>query len=131
MNIIIVISTVIVLSILLLRCKSHKTPYEEKQENVACTKTEEACPTGCFCESHMLQKAIQTDIEYFDDEELDKYAGKQADEYNGQDISRFNDILSTLHPKEVGDWLVSLQQRNIALPEELRDIAFMLMEQNK
>ncbi len=131
MNIIIVIFTVIALSILLLRWKNHKKSYEDMKKSTACTKAEGACPTGCFCDDHMLRKAIQTDIEYFDDEELDKYAGKQASEYNDQDISCFNDILSTLPPKEVGDWLTSLQLRNIALPEELRDIAFMLMEQNK
>lgn len=123
MTVILTLLLIIGLSVLLLRRKpTHRNTCPEEQE---------ACPSDCFCNNKTLQRVVKTDIEYFDDEDLDQYAGRQATAYSDTEVARFNEVLTTLQPKETGDWLRSLELRGIALPEELKDIAIMLMEHDK
>lgn len=130
MKIILALLIIIGLSVLLLRRK-HGKQQDRPAPHSLCPPQQEACPDGCFCNERTLKRAVKTDIEYFDDEELDQYAGRQASDYSEDEVARFNEVLTTLHPTETGDWLRSLELRGIALPEELKDIALMLMENNK
>jgi len=123
MTIILALLLITGLSVLLLRRK----PAPRN----TCPPKQEACPSDCFCNDKALKRAVKTDIEYFDDEDLDQYAGRQASDYSDTEVARFNEVLTTLRPIETGDWLRSLELRGIALPEELKDIAIMLMENNK
>lgn len=130
MKIILALLLIIGLSIPLLR-RQHGKQRENPAPGDSCPHEQEACPDGCFCNDKALQRAVKTDIEYFDDEDLDQYAGRQASDYSDTEVARFNEVLTTLRPIETGDWLRSLELRGIALPEELKDIALMLMENNK
>lgn len=58
---------------------------------------------------------------YFDDEELDRFAGRRPDEYSPEEIEEFREVLYTLLPADVYPWGFSLTQRNVALPTVLRD----------
>lgn len=66
--------------------------------------------------------------EYFDDEELDEFKGRSSDSYSETEIEMFAEVLFTMKPEEVKDWLESLSLRQIELPDALKDEAFMLME---
>lgn len=58
---------------------------------------------------------------YYDDEELDRFAGQEPDSYSSEEEEEFREVLYTLLPADVYPWGVSLTQRNIALPSALRD----------
>ena len=73
------------------------------------------CGQHAVCEKELLMKAASAPIDYFDDEELDRFQGRPADSY------------TEAEEDEVGDWLRSLQLRGIELPEALRDEAVLLM----
>lgn len=74
-----------------------------------------------------LQNAVG-EIEYFDDEELDRFRGRRADSYTADEASMFAEVMYTMKPEEVKDWLVSLGRRCVNLPDQLKDEAMMLME---
>lgn len=79
------------------------------------------------CEKESLLSAVSKDIEYYDDEELDRFRGVQEDEYLPPEIEEFRYILYTMREDEVAGWIRSLQLRQIALPIELKDEVFMIV----
>lgn len=96
-----------------------ETPSEEDDE--------ECCGEHEVCEKGRIKRALRTDIEYFDDEELDRYRGTAADEYSDEAVEEFREVLYTMYPTEVDDWLKSLELREVNLPDALKDEVFMLM----
>ena len=85
------------------------------------------CGQHAVCEKELLMKAAEEPIEYFDDEELDRFRGRRGDDYSEEETEEFRNVLYTTLRREVGDWLRSLQLRGIELPEALRDEAVLLM----
>lgn len=90
-------------------------------------------PDGCcgkhaVCEKDQLLEAFTQPIEYFDDEELDAYKGREADQYSAEEIEQFEEIMTTMREDEVPSWLHSLQLRGINLPNELKDEAMLFVE---
>ena len=99
------------------------TPQEAPSEE----DDEECCGEHEVCEKGKIKRALRTDIEYFDDEELDRYRGTAADEYSDEAVEEFREVLYTMYPTEVDDWLKSLELREVNLPDALKDEVFMLM----
>ncbi len=64
---------------------------------------------------------------YFDDEELDRFIGRKADEYTPEEIEEFRDVLLTLLPEDVAGWSRSIQVRGITLPSEIREELLMIV----
>ncbi len=89
------------------------------------------CGQHAVCERELLMKAAGEPIDYFDDEELDRFRGRQADAYTMDEEEEFREVLYTTLTHEVPDWLRSLQLRGIELPEGLRDEALLLAQDNK
>ncbi len=87
------------------------------------------CGQHAVCEKELLMKAVAEPIEYFDDEELDRFRGREADAYQSEEEEEFREVLYTTLPHEVGDWLRSLQLRGIELPEGVRDEALLIIAQ--
>ena len=88
---------------------------------------EECCGEHEVCEKGKIKRALRTDIEYFDDEELDRFRGMASDEYDDEAVEEFREVLYTMDPREVDDWLKSLELREVALPDALKDEVFMLL----
>lgn len=86
------------------------------------------CGQHAVCEKELLMKAVTEPVEYFDDEELDRFRGRRSDDYTRDEEEEFREVLYTTLPREVGDWLRSLQLRGIELPEGLRDEALLLAD---
>ncbi len=84
---------------------------------------------GC-CGMHLVceKKAVAASDPpvYYDDEELDVYAGRDPQAYESGEIEEFREVMLTLLPSDAAGWAQSLLQRGIALPEELHD-EFMLI----
>ena len=79
------------------------------------------------CEQECMMEAATKPIEYYDDEELDAYAGRTSDNYTDSEVEQFGDILYTMRPDEVAGWCRSLNLRGIALPDQLKDEVTMII----
>ena len=53
---------------------------------------------------------------YYDDEELDRFAGREASDYTDAETEEFRDVLLTLLPSDAPGWSVSLEKRRINHP---------------
>lgn len=73
-------------------------------------------------------EAATKPIEYFDDEELDRFRGRESGSYTEDEAGEFAEVMHTMRESEVKDWCRSLNLRGINLPDQLKDEAFMLME---
>lgn len=67
---------------------------------------------------------------YYDDEELDRFAGRAATDYSDEETEEFRDVLLTLLPSDAPGWSVSLEKRRINLPADLvPELELLLSEQ--
>lgn len=96
----------------------------EQPEEIMVPPTE-CCGAHAVCEKGL--KKADTHIDYFDDEELDAFRGTPADSYDDTQIDTFRNVLYTLQHEEVEDWLISLEKREINLPEILRPEALEML----
>lgn len=88
------------------------------------------CGLHAVCAKARLREALATDIVYYDDEELDAYAGLPAECYTPAQTEQFRQVLLTMQVSDVAGWLRSLQLRHIHLPAQLRD-ELMLVVSNE
>lgn len=79
-------------------------------------KEEICCGLHAICEK---TGQVNEPPVYYDDEELDRYAGRDADDYSDAEIEEFRDVLLTLLPSDAPGWAVSLERRRINLPTPL------------
>ncbi len=86
------------------------------------------CGKHKVCEKQRLADAMSHRAVYFDDDELDRFAGRGSSDYNDDEIEEFRYILYTMRQEETLEWMESLQVRGIALPDELKDEVCMVME---
>lgn len=91
-------------------------------------RPEGCCGKHAVCEKDQLLAAAGKDVEYFDDEELDAFRDRPSDQYTPEEVAQFEEVMTTMRPNEVQDWLRSLNLRGINLPDDLKDEAIMLME---
>lgn len=80
------------------------------------------------CEQECMMEAAIKDIEYYDDEELDVFRGRESDTYTEQDVEQFSEVLYTMRHDEVKGWTRSLTLRGINLPNQLKDEVFALTD---
>lgn len=105
----------------------------EKDESPAAQNEVPTDDSGCcgaheVCEKDSLLNT-QNKFEYYDDEELDQFAGMKSEEYSETDIEEFCKVFYTMRETDVVGWLKSLQLRNIELPEQLRDEALLIVQE--
>ncbi|MCM1137799.1 MAG: phospholipase [Muribaculum sp.] len=86
---------------------------------------EDCCGIHAVCEKKIAGMGQPL---YFDDEELDRFSGREPQSYSEEEIEEFRDILYTLLPEDVYPWGASLTLRNVSLPEQLRDEWVMLSQ---
>ena len=88
----------------------------------------ECCGQHEVCEKDSLLAAVSKEIEYYEDEELDRFAGWDDDRYDEQQEEEFRNILYTMKEQEVPGWVRSLQLRGINIPQGLRDEVLMIVD---
>lgn len=91
----------------------------------------ECCGQHEVCEKESLLAAVSRGVEYYDDEELDRYIGTAPDAYTPGQEEEFRDVLYTMRDDEVAGWVRSLQLRGIALPEGVRDEVFLIIGERR
>ncbi|MCD8041633.1 MAG: phospholipase [Tannerellaceae bacterium] len=92
---------------------------------------EDCCGAHEVCEKDSLLAAVSKKIEYYDDEELDRFRGLQSNQYEETAVNEFREILYTLQETDVAGWLRSLQLREIELPDDLKDEAFLIVGERR
>ncbi|MDR0430882.1 MAG: phospholipase [Tannerellaceae bacterium] len=92
---------------------------------------EACCGQHEICERDSLLAAVSKEVEYYDDEELDRFKGTNGDAYDDNAVDEFRDVLYTLREIEVAGWLRSLQLRHVELPDALKDEAFLIVGERR
>ncbi len=104
-------------------------PAETSAEDTAEDEPEVCCGMHITCEKDSLLASVSPDVVYFDDEELDRFRGRGADEYSDAEIEEFRDVLLTLIPSDIAPWGRSLQLRGITLPAPVKEeLLFIVAE---
>lgn len=91
----------------------------------------ECCGQHEICEKESLLAAVSKKIEYYDDEELDKYIGTAPDRYTPEQEEEFRDVFYTMQSEDVAGWVRSLQLRGIALPDNIKDEVFLIVGERR
>lgn len=92
---------------------------------------EECCGQHETCERDSLLAAVSKKIEYYDDEELDKYIGIAPEDYTLEQEDEFRDVFYTMQDTDVAGWVRSLQLRGIALPDNIKDEIFLIIGERR
>ena len=101
---------------------------ESSQQNSSATPPSPSvcCGLHAICEK---TGQINEPPVYYDDEDLDRFAGRPATDYTDAETEEFRDVLLTLLPSDAPGWSVSLEKRRINLPAELvPELELMLSE---
>ena len=61
------------------------------------------------------------EIEYYDDEELDRFRGRLSEDYTDEEAEAFAEVMLTMRPDEVKGWNRSLILRGINMPNQIKD----------
>lgn len=92
---------------------------------------QECCGQHEVCEKESLLAAVSKEVEYYDDEELDRFRGTPSSAYTDEEADEFRDVLYTMKDDEVAGWVRSLQLRDIALPDALKDEVFLIVGERR
>ena len=91
----------------------------------------ECCGAHEVCEKDSLLAALSKQIEYYNDEELDRFRGREGDEYTPEEADEFRDVFYTMRSDEVAGWVRSLQLRMVNLPDEVKDEVFLIVGERR
>lgn len=87
------------------------------------------CGLSSMCKLDCTVEDLKEEPDYYEDEELDDYRGRASDAYTAAEVEQFEEVLTTMRPDEVHGWLRSLQLRGVALPDDLKDEAYMIVSE--
>ena len=102
-------------------------PPEVVEPEASCN--EECCGTHEVCPSEKLLRGELCEITYYDDQELDDYHGRGADEYDDTELEQWRDVLYTLQPDDRLGWDRSIKRSGIVMPAAIRDELLMLLQE--
>lgn len=91
----------------------------------------ECCGQHETCEKDSLLAAVSKQIEYYDDEDLDRFREYPSDGYTEEEIEEFRNVMFTMQEVEVAGWCRSLQLRGIEFPDELKDELFLIVGERR
>ena len=108
--------------------EQQQNPSQSNEEDQPAEATEqECCGMHITCEKDSLLASLSDELIYYDDEELDRFAGRGEDQYSDEEIEEFRDVLLTLLPHDIAGWGRSIQLRGITLPSVVRDELLMIV----
>ena len=71
------------------------------------------------------------EVIYYDDEELDDFAGRDADGYTAEEEEQWRDILYTLQPSDLLGWGQSIKHRGLVMPASIQAEFLQLAGENR
>jgi succinate dehydrogenase flavin-adding protein (antitoxin of CptAB toxin-antitoxin module) len=109
------------------RGNTHTNKVHDPLIKLPKTPEEECCGKHETCEKDSLIAAFAAQVEYYDDEELDRFANKPSDTYTPEEVDEFREIFYTVLDEEKPRWIRSLSMRLIAVPDEMKDEILMVV----
>lgn len=97
----------------------------EKSEDAEC------CGQHAVCEKDSLLSAVSENIEYYDDEELDRFRGRDPMSYLAAEEDEFREVLLTMRADEVAGWARSLTLRGVELPAAVREELLLIVAEQR
>ena len=98
-------------------------PINVEQTCATCNGTPES-----KCEQDCMMEASTKPIEYFDDEELDAFSGRQSDSYTDDEAELFREVLMTMPLSDAKGWNRSLILRGINVPDQIKDELLLMID---
>lgn len=108
----------------------HKDKAEQADESAQLSSGDESTSQGCADEACGLRSICPTEqilageckpqVTYYEDEELDAYAGRGADDYTPEEEEQWRDVLYTLQPADLLGWGQSVKHRGLVMPAAIR-----------
>ena len=93
---------------------------------------DEACGLRSICPSEqILEGACKQEITYYDDEELDGFAGRGEDDYSDDELEQWRDVLYTLQPADLLGWGQSIKHRGLVMPAPIRQEFLQLAAEHR
>ena len=80
------------------------------------------------CEQECMLEAATKDIEYYDDEELDRFRGRPSDCFTDEEAELLREILYSMPPGEAKGWNRSLILRGINVPDQIKDELLLMID---
>ncbi len=82
---------------------------------------DEACGLRSICPSEqILAGECKQEITHYDDEELDRFVGRDADGYTPEEEELWRDVLYTLLPTDLIGWGQSIKHRGLVMPAAIK-----------
>lgn len=82
---------------------------------------DEGCGLRSICPSEqLLAGECKQEITYYEDEELDAFAGRNENEYTPEEEEQWRDVLYTLQPADLLGWGQSIKHRGLVMPAAIR-----------
>lgn len=100
----------------------------EGNEEKEVSEPEICCGQHIICEKTSLS-IVSDEIIYYDDEELDRFSGRNPESYTKEEREEFRDVLLTLLPQDVAGWAKSITLRKIELPLDVKDELMLLVSE--
>jgi len=95
---------------------------------ITVNKDIECCGAHDVCEADSLLNS-NTNVIYYDDEELDRFKSREPKSYTDEEVDEFQEVLLTMEEAEVAAWLRSLTLRNIELPSVVKEMALIIVDE--
>ena len=80
------------------------------------------------CEQECMMEAATREVEYYDDEELDRFKGRPADCYTDDEAELFREVLMTMPQSDAKGWNRSLILRGINVPDQIKDELLLMID---
>lgn len=103
------------------------TPPAPQPESEPCTDS--ACTLRGLCPNDAVMACASDEVVYYDDEELDAFKGRAAEDYSAEETEQFRDVLYTLMAADLIGWEQSLRKRGVEMPRAIRDELIMLYQE--
>ena len=107
----------------LLSRDSGEATIHQEPSCTTCTGSDDRCEQEC-----MMEAAVR-EIEYYDDEHLDRFSLRPSDSYTDEEVEEFAEVMYTLQPSDVAGWNRSLILRQINIPDVLKDELIALLSE--
>ena len=91
---------------------------EENSPSQGCA--DESCGIRPICPSEqLLMGECKQEVVYYDDEELDAFAGRDSLSYTPDEEEQWRDVLYTLQPSDLLGWGQSIKHRGLVMPASI------------
>ena len=92
---------------------------EENRPSQGCA--DESCGIRPICPSEqILMGECKQEVVYYDDEELDAFAGRDSLAYTPDEEEQWRDVLYTLQPSDLLGWGQSIKHRGLVMPASIQ-----------